>query len=171
MEREFTRTREAEAPQINLYEFSYNKFAEARRRAEEGRVVVKGNELPWQQSRQGYQKFFLVDQAITDTAVSRWFFFQMDVRVHTGRHRHQGGLSLYVLVGKGYTVVDGVRYDWEEGDLILLPVKPNGVEHQHFNAEPGKPCKWMAMIYEPYMAATGSQMEQRENVPEVAKHA
>lgn len=82
-----------------------------------------------------------------------------------------GGRAIYVLEGKGWTTVDGVRYDWEEGDLLLLPIKPEGVEHQHFNAEPGKPCKWLAMIYSPFKAALGSQMEQVEVSPDWSDHA
>ena len=39
-------------------------------------------------------------------------------------HRHQGGLALFVLDGRGHTIVNGVTHDWEAGDLILLPVAP-----------------------------------------------
>ena len=45
-------------------------------------------------------------------------------RPRSGKHRHQGGLVIYVLEGKGYSIVDGERKDWEKGDLVLLPMKP-----------------------------------------------
>jgi len=169
LEREFVRAREAEAKQVNIYEAGYNLDAELRRRARECKVVVRGSERPWQQNRQGRIKFYL-HAVIDDTAVFDWRLFVHDIKTHSGRHVHQGGLAIYVLEGKGWTTVDGVRHEWEEGDLILLPIKPKGVEHQHFNGEPGKPCKWLAMIYSPFKASLGSEMEQKEVSPDWADH-
>jgi len=54
-----------------------------------------------------------------------------------------------------------VRYDWEAGDLILLPVKPGGVEHQHFSLG-DEPARWMAFINESVFMWAGTQMEQVE---------
>lgn len=169
-EREVQRVREAEAQPINVYEVAYAMDAAKRKRADEGKIVIKGSERPWRLSRQGYLKHFL-SSALDDTAVTGWRSFMIhDIRTHSGKHRHQGGLAIYALEGKGWTVVDGVRYDWEEEDLILLPLKPGGCEHQHFNAEPGKPCKWLAMIYGSFKEAMGSQMEQVEVHPDWTDH-
>jgi gentisate 1,2-dioxygenase len=164
-EREATRAREPEAKQAPFYEFVYSQWNQWRERAEKGQVVIKGKELPWEQGRQGRIKWYL-HPLRTDTAVQNWLFFQQDIRSHSGRHRHQGGLAIFVVEGKGWTVVDGVRYDWEEGDLILLPIKPHGVEHQHFNAQPGARCVWMAMIYNPMIEAMSSELEQKEVSPD-----
>ena len=98
--------------------------------------------------------------------VPDWFIFVQNIKRHSGRHRHQCGLGLFVLEGKGYTVVDGVKYDWEKDDLILLPIKPDGCEHQHFNAEEGKPCFWLAFIFSPVFDAVGSDIEQRSVSPD-----
>lgn len=170
VEREVERMREPEAYGFDVYERSYALEASKRQQALEGKVVIKGKDRPWQQGRQGRIKY-LVHVVLNDAAVAGWRFFLHDIRIHSGRHRHQGGLAIYVIDGKGWTTVDGVRHDWEEGDLILLPVKPQGCEHQHFNAEPGKPCKWLAMIYVAYQDATGNQMEQKENSPDYTGHA
>src|SRR5439155_811034 len=75
-----------------------------------------------------------------------WNVFVQDIRVHSGKHRHQGGLVIYIMEGEGYSVVDGERHDWEAGDLLLLPVKKGGVEHQHFNKDDAHPAKWIAFI-------------------------
>ncbi len=163
-ERELTRSREPEAKAVDFYQSIYELNEKKRARANEGKIVIKGNEHPWETTRQAILKHFL-HPFITDTALGGWLFFIQDIRTRSGKHRHQGGLALYVIEGKGWTVVDGVRYDWEEGDLILLPVKPRGCEHQHFNAEPGTPCKWLAMIHVPWDDALGNEMEQREASP------
>ncbi len=170
MEKETQRSKETEAAQPSYYDIMYGLQERARQRALQGKVVIRGKEQPWQQARQGRFRYFL-HLAMHDTAVQGWRFFVQDIRTHSGRHRHQGGLCIYVIEGKGWTTVDGVRHDWEEGDLILLPVKPRGCEHQHFNAEPGAPCKWLAFIYQPYVDALGNEMEQKEVSPDWAGQA
>jgi len=58
---------------------------------------------------------------------------------------------------------------WHEvlcGCLIILPVKPNGCEHQHFNKIPGKPAKWMAFQYWPFTKVLGPMFEQIEDSPD-----
>ncbi len=165
VERELTRQRETEAMAKSHYETLMEEWALLRERGRTGRVVIKGKEIPWRQSKQALGKTLLYP-TVHDTAVKNWMVFLQDIRSHSGKHRHQGGLCIFVLEGKGWTNVDGERHDWEEGDLILLPVKPNGIEHQHFNAVLGAPCKWLAFIYQPYMECTGAQMEQREVHPD-----
>ncbi|MDP2726749.1 MAG: cupin domain-containing protein, partial [Dehalococcoidia bacterium] len=169
-EREVLKAREPEARTRSDYEDMYALYAERRDQANTGKVVIKGSERPWHQGRQGLLKYFL-SHSTKDVAVTNWTFFIHDIRSHSGRHRHQGGLAIYVIEGRGWTTVDGVRYDWEEGDLLLLPIKPGGVEHQHFNAEQDKPCKWLAMIYTHFGESTGSQMEQKEASPAWQEHA
>src|SRR5690242_9499378 len=81
----------------------------------------------------GRLRFYIARSSDTGSALNQWLVFQHDIHTHSGKHRHQGGLAIFVLEGEGYTEVDGVRIDWEAGDLILLPIKPDGCEHQHFN--------------------------------------
>ena len=113
----------------------------------------------------GYTKRYLRWRK-PDSAVEDWICFIHDVKVHSGKHRHQGGINLFVLEGEGYAVVAGEAVEWEKGDLIVLPVKPKGCEHQHFNKVPGKPAKWMAFEYSPYVNALGNVFEHVENSPD-----
>jgi gentisate 1,2-dioxygenase len=91
--------------------------------------------------------------------------FSHDLKTQSGKHRHQGGLVIYVITGKGYSVVDGERVDWQAGDLLLLPIKPGGVEHQHFNLQPGADCRWIAFSYMPFFDHVASEFTQTENSP------
>ncbi len=165
-ERELIRRRETEASSMDHYEVLIDEWKVIRDNALNGKVVTRGKEMPWQQNAQALVKFFYYPTITDDVANKDWMVFVQDIRTHSGKHRHQGGLGLYVLEGKGWSVVDGKRFDWEAEDLILLPVRPNGVEHQHFNAEQGKPCKWLAFIYTHYMRITGHQMQQEDKHPE-----
>lgn len=45
-------------------------------------------------------------------------------------HGHQNEAAFYVLKGRGHEIHDGRRYDWDEGDLIV--VHADSV-HRHFN--------------------------------------
>lgn len=164
-ERELERSREPESKEAYFYEGLMRLWREARESAQTGRVVIRAREQPWEQNRQGLAKNYL-HPLVLDTADHGWNVFIHDIRTHSGMHRHQGGLAIYVIEGKGWTVVDGVRHDWEEGDLLLLPVKPGGCEHQHFNGEYGKPCKWLAFIYLHYIDRLGSELSQTKVSPD-----
>jgi len=144
-EMEAFREREAEPKTRDLYDELQQLHKEEKKRAESGAIVIRGKDQPWEQAKQGLLKHYLHPK-ITDTALFGWMVFLHEIRTHSGRHRHQGGLAIYVVEGKGYTTVDGRRFDWEEGDLILLPIGPDGVEHQHFNLDPTKPSRWLALV-------------------------
>ena len=45
-------------------------------------------------------------------------------------HGHQNEAVFYILAGKGYEVHDDQRYDWEQGDVVI--VHTDSV-HRHFN--------------------------------------
>jgi hypothetical protein len=151
------------------YEETLRMRAEAREHARTGKIVIKGKELPWRQSRQALSKSYLSWHGTSDTAAQGWTCFIHDVKVHSGKHRHQGGIQLFVLEGEGYTTVDDHKVEWEKWDLIILPVKPSGCAHQHFNKTPGKPAKWMAFRYNPFSAVLGNMFEQVEDSPDWKK--
>lgn len=166
-EREVQKVKETEAKPASFYEWSYAHMNQWKERAVSGQVVVRGKDIPRQQSRQGHSKWYL--HPLRDELVTQeWLMFQQDIHTHSGRHRHQGGLAIFVIEGKGWTTVDGVRFDWEAGDLILLPIKFGGCEHQHFNGQPGQPCKWLAMIFLPMMKSMSSELIQKEVSPDYA---
>lgn len=132
---------------------------------EEGIIVVKGKASPYILREQGYIRHYSLPW-MDDTSHDILMMFMHQVPVHSGKHIHQGGFGLFVLDGKGYTVVDGVRHDWEEGDLILLPIKAGGVEHQHFNLDPNKPSRWLAMTSRIFREVLSRRTKQRSLAPD-----
>ena len=40
---------------------------------------------------------------------------------HTKAHRHTGGTVYHVVTGGGYSVINGVRHDWEAKDTFVAP--------------------------------------------------
>jgi hypothetical protein len=165
---EIERTRERERPPLkdNPYEIIMRQRRELAERNLTGPVVIDCTKREWFQTRQGKLKYFLEPLSHKDTPLQHWRVFIHDIRTRSGKHRHQGGLVIYVLEGKGYSVVAGERWDWEKGDLVLLPMKPEEVEHQHFNADPTKPALWAAFIHIPIQEYLASDLQQTEASPD-----
>lgn len=165
VERISERRRESE-PEETLYDQSFRMTNDWVRRRAEGKVIIKGKDKSFQQGRQALLKYMIHKTDWDELAVPGWSVFINRIKNHSGRHTHQGGTLIYVLEGKGYTVVDGVRFDWKKGDLILLPIKPGGCEHQHFNEDPNVPAEWCAFSFRAMKDATASWMEQKEEHPD-----
>ena len=130
-----------------------------------GRVVCRMEDIPQELTRQGRLRTYL-GLNIKDTPLQDWIVFTHEVRSASGKHRHQGGLIIFVIEGAGYSIVDGERVDWERGDLVLLPLWEGGVEHQHFNLDPEKPSLWIAFIRKSIQDYVASEMTQTEESAE-----
>ena len=134
-----------------------------KKRMDEGRVIIKSKQIPYMLMPQGYLRW-LVLPPMEDTATDIMVMFSQIIPKQSGKHVHQGGFGIFVLEGRGYTVVDGVRHDWSAGDLILLPIKKGGCEHQHFNLD-SKPSRWLALQCRPLWEITGQYTHQKEVSP------
>jgi len=56
--------------------------------------------------------------------------FEEAPRSSSHKHAHTEAM-LYVLEGRGYSMIDGLRHDWQEGDAVHVP--PRMTVHEHFN--------------------------------------
>ena len=162
---ERTRVRERGAIEESPYEIFLRSRKEFDQRQMEGPVVIKPSDREYQITRQGRMFYYLNSQAFKDTPLHDWRVFTQDIKTHSGKHRHQGGFIIYVIEGDGYSVVDGERIDWKTGDLFLLPIKPNGIEHQHYNKKVGESCRWIAFCYMPFFDHLASEFTQMELSP------
>jgi gentisate 1,2-dioxygenase len=131
--------------------------------------VVKEAELPLESNRQGLMRWYMHPD-ISDTVLRTFLFFEQEIPPgsRSGRLKFQGGQVIYVLAGRGHTIMDGVRYPWEEGDIINLPVRRNGIVVQHFNDDLETPVKFVAAEANLFAATTvdrGSGFEQLESAP------
>jgi quercetin dioxygenase-like cupin family protein len=62
------------------------------------------------------------------------------------KHGHVNEAAFYILDGNGYEIHDGVRYDWEAGDVAIVH---NNCVHQHFNASTTKPARALVIKTKP----------------------
>jgi len=143
MERE--RTKEPDPTALSGYEKLVRHYQEQNHRQRTGRLLIRGDELKYQATRQGLLKFYL-NPLVADTALSSWSVFEHLIRRQSGRHKHQGGVIIYVIEGEGATENDDEVIEWQAGDLIVLPIKPGGgSSHQHWNRDATKGCRWMGL--------------------------
>ena len=62
------------------------------------------------------------------------------------KHGHVNEAVFYILDGIGAEVHDGVRYEWEAGDIAIVH---NNCVHQHFNRNPDRPARALVMKTKP----------------------
>ena len=108
-----TRAKEREVAEGDQYERILAVRGEFIERNRNGQVVIRDADREWQQGKQGYGKVFLMDQLTPDVMLRDWYVFIHDIHKQSGKHRHQGGLVLFVLQGIGSTEVNGEMIDWE----------------------------------------------------------
>jgi gentisate 1,2-dioxygenase len=108
-----------------------------RQRWRGGREIVRGGDLPWEQNRMGKQKWYMHPD-MTENALNSLLVWIQELPPggRSGKQKTQGGTIGYIWKGRGYTSIDGVRFDWEEGDVLNLPVRTDGLVVQHVNLDP-----------------------------------
>jgi hypothetical protein len=109
--------------------------------------------------------------AIKDTVLNTQVFYEQEIPPgsRSGRLKFQGGQVIMILEGSGYTLVDGVKHTWEEGDVLNLPLRARGIIVQHFNPDPVKAVRFVAAEpnwVECAYVDRGSGFEQLEDAPE-----
>jgi len=76
----------------------------------------------------------------------------------SNRHRHTYETIMYVLEGKGYSIIEGARVEWKAGDAIYIPV---WAWHHHVNLDEDKPARYLACENAPMLQNMG-QLAIRE---------
>ncbi|MBI4329910.1 MAG: hypothetical protein HY673_01355 [Chloroflexi bacterium] len=116
-----------------------NKWREYMSKA---RWIIKEKDQPLETNRNGIYRWY-IHPSFQDVAMKQILFWTHEIppASRSGKQKLQGGRVHFVLSGRGYTVINGKRYDWGPEDVILSPIIAGGVVMQHFNADPLKPAK------------------------------
>ncbi|HTN72118.1 MAG TPA: hypothetical protein VMO00_13645, partial [Methylomirabilota bacterium] len=129
----------------NLLEWLYRLRDRQREHQRKGAWLIKGRELPWENNRQGKMKWFL-HPALNSTSIRSMIVFEQEIPPggSSGAQKTPGGSVLYILEGKGYTLLDGVRHDWQAEDLVNIPIRTEGVVVQHVNTDLHRPVRFVS---------------------------
>ena len=168
-----TTDRKAKLAEVNHWDELLKLRDRQREQMRNGIQVIKEAELPLEVSRHGLMRWYL-HPSIKDTCLSVLMFYQQEIPPgsRSGRLKFQGGQVMMIIEGEGYTILDGVRHPWREGDVVNLPLRPDGIIVQHFNLSKDKPAKFVAAEpnwFECVSVDRGSGFEQMEDAPEYKK--
>jgi hypothetical protein len=121
----------------NLLEWLF-ELRDRQRASQRGAAwLIKGNDLPLERNRQGLMRWFL-HPALNNIALRSMLFFQQEIPPggQSGVQRVPGGSVLYIISGRGHTLLDGERHDWVAEDVVNIPIRIGGCVIQHVNDDP-----------------------------------
>ena len=78
-------------------------------------------------------------------------------RERTGAHRHTGSAVYYVVEGAGETIIDGCRFAWGKGDILVLP---SWALHEHANVSADADAILFSIQDRPVLEALGLYREE-----------
>ncbi len=77
--------------------------------------------------------------------------------IHTQAHRQVNSSVYYAFEGRGSTVIGGIRYDWEKGDIFVIP---SWTYHEHSNNSKSEPAILFSIQDTPILVALGKYREE-----------
>jgi gentisate 1,2-dioxygenase len=157
----------------NLLEWLYQLRDRQRQHQRQGAWLIKGRDLPGENNRQGKMKWFL-HPALSNTAIRSMIVFEQEIPAggRSGAQKTPGGSVLYILEGKGYTLLDGERHDWQAEDLVNIPIRAQGVVVQHVNTDSRRPVRFVSAdlnLVDILGVDRGAELEQIEAAPDSRK--
>jgi quercetin dioxygenase-like cupin family protein len=164
----------------SAYERALKRARERQQVQEASTKVIKAEDMPWDHSRQGLLKHIAQEDMGIRWETMDIYMQELPAGGRSGKHRHMAEECIYVLEGKGYDLhwdpsielkdryywkfaEAPSRWEWEEGDVVYIP--PNTI-HQHFNADPDKPARFISAQNRLYRWAGYDDLEQLEDAPE-----
>jgi gentisate 1,2-dioxygenase len=76
---------------------------------------------------------------------------------HTQAHRHTMDTVYQVVEGSGYSIINGLRFDWEEHDIFVVP---SWAMHEHVNGSRTADACLFSYNDQPVMQALGLYREE-----------
>ena len=118
--------------------------------------VRKGSEIKFVDGPQTYSRHYVEPK----DGIGQTLHIHLEEYAPSGKsqkHGHVNEAAFYILDGKWYEIHDGVRYDWQAGDVVVVH---NNCVHQHFNADPVKPARALVMKPKPMVLFMNLMFQQ-----------
>lgn len=127
---------------MSFYDNWLGLWDTAERERKESRRSIHEEELHWVETPQDAKAALMVSP---ETGFRTWGSTSMIAEIpphsHTGSHKH-GEEGVFILSGSGFSIVDGIRYDWKKHSLVCIPF---GAVHQHFNTS-AEPVRYISVL-------------------------
>ncbi|MFB3884260.1 MAG: cupin domain-containing protein [Thermodesulfobacteriota bacterium] len=128
--------------------FTYGLREELQRLRKVPRVIKKRDLEKALEKKKGPQ-FYNVNIITPKEKITQVMYAHYIVLAPGGKsdnHGHMNEAMFYILDGKGHEIHDGIRYDWEAGDVVVVE---NSCVHQHFNDDPDRPARALVIKAKP----------------------
>ena len=122
----------------------YNLNAELKRLRAQPRVR-KGSEIKFVDGPQAFSKHYVEPK----DGITQTFHLHLEEYSPGGvsqKHGHVNEAAFYILDGIGYEIHDGIRYEWEAGDVAIVH---NNCVHQHCNRSETEPARALVIKTKP----------------------
>lgn len=114
----------------NFYDEWFSLWDKSQKEKHKARKSISLEELKWARTKQDFKAALLV---APETGFKTMGGVTMRAEIprgwKTGKHSH-GEEAMYIIEGTGCSIINGQRYNWEEGACVRIPF---GAVHQHFN--------------------------------------
>ncbi|GAC1317648.1 MAG: hypothetical protein NVSMB2_11620 [Chloroflexota bacterium] len=115
---------------MTFYDDWLGMWDRAAQEKKQARKVTHEEDIEWVETAQDYKVGLLIAPELGfRTWGTESLLAEIPAGCHTGRHKH-GEESIHIVSGSGFSVINGVRYEWQKGSTLQIPF---GAEHQHFN--------------------------------------
>ena len=107
--------------------------------------VRKAKDIKFQDGPQAFSRHFVEPK----DGITQTFHLHLEEYGPGGKsqkHGHVNEAAFYILDGEGYEIHDGIRYDWNAGDIAIVH---NNCVHQHFNRSSEKPARALVIKTKP----------------------
>jgi quercetin dioxygenase-like cupin family protein len=127
---------------VTFYDDWLGLWDQAAAEKKQARKWTHEEDIEWVETVQDYRTGLLIAPELgfrtwgTESLIS-----EIPPGCHTGQHKH-GEESIHIVRGSGFSIVNGVRYDWKTGSTLNIPF---GAVHQHFNTGPDTARYFSAM--------------------------
>ena len=87
------------------------------------RKVTHEEDIEWVETVQDYKVGLLIAPELGfRTWGTESLIAEIPPGCHTGKHKH-GEESIHIVEGSGFSIINGVRYDWKKGGTLVVPVR------------------------------------------------
>jgi len=166
--------------EADFYKKALKRSKKFRKDYQKKRRCISPEEMPWEDSPQGRIKHVVNEEIDTVECCLDMYIQEIPPGGRSGKHRHMAEEVFFVLEGKGHDLhwdasftldekynwdweKEPKKYEWEEGDFVYIPPY---TMHQHFNADPLKPTRFITATSRLVKALGFDWWDQVENAPE-----
>jgi mannose-6-phosphate isomerase-like protein (cupin superfamily) len=123
---------------------------------------ISAESVPWEDTPQGRIKYMVHPWSNSCIKTLDVYIQEIAPRSRSGQHRHMNEEVFMVSEGAGYIVQDGVRYDFKEDCLVMIPTNTT---HQIFNSS-DTTLKFVSVNSRWHFYSGYGGVEQLEDAPE-----